>query len=139
MKRRLALAIALCVTFLCACTNPFKAGQMSDTSVAEFHQKLNQGQFHELYANAAPEFQKASPEKDITDFFNAIHTKLGEAKSANRTNIFMSATTSGNFVRTTYDTTFANGKGQETFNWRLVNDRLTLVGYNIESRDLILK
>ena len=92
-----------------------------------------------MYVGSAPEFQQASSEKEITDLFNAIHTKLGNVVTSNRTNIFMSATTGGNFVRTTYDTTFANGKGQETFNWRLVNDQLTLVGYNIESRDLITK
>jgi hypothetical protein len=112
---------------------------MSDTSVANFHQKLNQGQFHELYAAAAPEFQKASSEKDITELFNAIHTKLGNTVSSDRTNIFVNATTSGNFVRCSYDTTFDHGKGQETFNWLLANDHLTLVGYNIESRDLIVK
>lgn len=140
MLRRIDVFLAL--VLLCApmaCTNPLKAGQMSDASVAAFHQKLNQGQFHELYVAASPEFQRASSEKDITDLFNAIHTKLGDVVSANRTGIFLNATTSGNFARVSYDTTFAHGKGVETFNWLLVNDQLKLMGYNIESRDLILK
>lgn len=112
---------------------------MSDTQVAAFHQKLNQEQYHDIYANSTRQFQKASSEQDITQLFNAIHTKLGNAVSSNRTNVFVNATTSGNFVRCNYDTTFERGKGQETFNWLLVNDQLTLMGYNIESRDLVVK
>jgi len=139
MKRAVFVVVPLLLVLFSSCTNPLKAGEWSDKSVADFHQKLDQAQFHEMYVGSAPEFQQASSEKEITDLFNAIHTKLGNVVTSNRTNIFMSATTGGNFVRTTYDTTFANGKGQETFNWRLVNDQLTLVGYNIESRDLITK
>lgn len=112
---------------------------MSDASVAAFHQKLDQAQFHEMYANAAPEFQRASSEKDITDLFNALHTKLGNVVSANRTSIYMSATTHGNFVRTTYETKFAHGTGTETFTWLLANDQMSLVGYHIESRDLVVR
>jgi len=103
MLRRVIIPLAA-IAVLVACTNPFKVGQMSDASVAQFHQKLDQAQFHDIYASSAPEFQRDSPEKDITDLFNAIHTKLGNVVSTNRTNIFMSATTSGNFVRTTYTT-----------------------------------
>lgn len=134
-----ALPVFAILAGLLACTNPFKAGQMSDASVAAFHQKLDQAQFHDMYANTSPEFQRASSEKDITDLFNAVHTKLGNVVSANRTGIYMNATTRGNFVRTTYETTFARGKGTETFNWLLANDQLSLVGYHIESRDLVIR
>lgn len=140
MKRRFRLIAVVAATIaIVACTNPFKAGEMSDTSVAAFHQKLNQAKYHEIYAASTPEFQKASPEADIIQLFNAIHTKLGDTVSTNRTGIFVNATTSGNFARVTYDTTFTHGKGQETFNWLLSGDQLTLVGYNIESRDLMVK
>ena len=140
MFRRVLFFAALSfLALILACTNPFKVGQMSDASVAQFHQKLDQTQFHDIYAASSPDFQRASPEKDITELFNAIHTKLGNVTSTNRTNIFMSATTGGNFVRATYDTTFAKGKGTEQFNWMLANDQLTLVGYHIESRDLMVK
>jgi Protein of unknown function (DUF4019) len=138
MLRRAIIPLTA-IAILLACTNPLKVGQMSDASVAAFHQKLDQAQFHDIYAASSPDFQHASPEKDITELLNAVHTKLGNVASANRTNIYMSATTGGNFVRTTYDTTFAHGKGTETFNWMLANDQLTLVGYHIESRDLIVK
>jgi len=140
MIRNLTLAGALlALLFLVACTNPLKAGQMSDSSVVNFHHQLDQAQYHDIYANASPEFQNASSEKDMTELFTAIHTKLGSVASANRTNVFVNATTRGNFVRTTYDTTFAQGKGVETFTWLLNNDQLALVGYHIESRELLVK
>jgi len=138
LRLTVPVSLALLVALL-ACTNPFKAGQMSDASVADFHRKLNQGQFHDIYVNASPDFQKASSEKEINDLFNAIHTKLGDTVAANRTFINLSATTSGNYVRTSYETAFARGKGEETFTWLLVNDHLTLVSYNIQSNDLIVK
>jgi len=140
MFRQIVFSLALVTAiFLCSCTNPFKAGEMSDASVAAFHQKLDQAQFHDIYANSSPEFQRATSEKDITELFNAVHTKLGNVASTNRTNIFVNATTGGTFVRTTYQTAFAHGKGTETFNWLLANNQLTLVGYDIQSRDLVVK
>jgi hypothetical protein len=135
--RSLIVSVSLCA--LVACTNPFKAGEMSDAGVAAFHRQLNQAQFHQMYASASPDFQQATSEKDITELFNAIHTKLGDVTGTNRTNIFLNATTSGNFARVTYHTTFAHGTGEETFNWRISNGQLSLVGYHIESRDLIVK
>jgi hypothetical protein len=112
---------------------------MSDAGVAAFHQQLNQAKYHEMYTNTSPEFQQATSEKEITELFNAIHTKLGDATATNRTGIFVNATTSGNFARVNYQMTFARGSAEETFNWRMSNGQLTLVGYNIQSHDLMVK
>jgi Protein of unknown function (DUF4019) len=129
----------LLIGLLVACTNPFKAGQMSDASVTAFHQKLDQEQYHALYAASTREFQSASSEKDVTELFTAIHRKLGNVVSANRTNTFVNATTNGSFVRTNYQTKFAQGQGEESFTWLANGEQLTLVAYHIESRELMVK
>ncbi len=136
---RSGLAVLAFIALFTSCTNPMKSGQLSDSGVANFHQQLNKAQFEEMYAASTDDFKKASSEKEMVELYNAIHTKLGDVKESNRTGIFINATTSGTFIRASYDTTFVNGKGTETFNWRAKGDQLTLHGYNIQSRDLLVK
>lgn len=38
-----------------------------------------------------------------------------------------------------YETKFASGSGTETFTWRVDGGQLKLVGYHIDSRELIVK
>ena len=39
----------------------------------------------------------------------------------------------------TYDTEFAEGHATESFNWRVVDGKVRMVGYNIQSAILITR
>jgi len=52
---------------------------------------------------------------------------------------FINASTNGTFVTLTYKTDFTHGSAQERFIWTLTGGKATLIRYNIDSRDLIVK
>ena len=67
-----------------------------------------------------------------------MHTKLGNATAEDLTNTTVNATTGGTFVVSSYDSTFASGKAQETFTWVKSSAGLKLSGYNIQSNVFII-
>ncbi|MCI0350340.1 MAG: DUF4019 domain-containing protein, partial [Acidobacteriales bacterium] len=104
-----------------------------------FHNRLNGEQYHEIYAAADRQFRNSGNEEDITSFLRGVHDKLGNAGDATRQNIMVKATPGGTFATVVYQTKFAHGTASETYVWRLDGQRLLLVGYNIDSRDLFRK
>ncbi len=136
------LATALLIVYgMWQCgTGLMKGGQASDTAVAEFHRHLNAGQFDAIYDASNRAFQQSGDRQELLKFFAAIHTKLGNAGTANRKVINVNTTTSGTFVTVSYETAFEKGSAIETFTWRKsITGELTLVGYNINSKALILQ
>ena len=115
-----------------------KAMNLAQDGVTKFHAQLNAEQYHEMYSQASEAFQKSSPENEITDFFSAIHRKLGKANNATQQTFFVNFTTSGTMVTLTYETDVDNGKAVEQFVWR-VKDQPLLVNYRIDSKALIIK
>jgi hypothetical protein len=67
----------------------------------------------------------------------AVHMKLGDAGVTNQVNMFVNATTSGTFIVTRYDKTFARGTAVETFTWTKKSGNLNLYGYHVESNALV--
>jgi|ERR1051326_4122479 hypothetical protein len=111
--------------------------RMANASVEHFHDQLNAGQFDQIYAESDARFQSAGSKLDILKLFEAIHRKLGNTKSQTLSFWNMNATTSGFFITVTYDTSFERGSGQENFTWVKVGNKLSLVGYHIQSNALI--
>jgi Protein of unknown function (DUF4019) len=111
----------------------------SDTAVAAFHTDLNSGAYKTIYDSSDERFQRSSKEQELLEFFNAVHTKLGNTGTSERRNIDVNATTNGTFANVTYATTFERGSAIETFTWIVSDGKLKLVGYNINSRELIVK
>jgi len=122
----------------------FGCSMSADTATAEqavpkFHEQLDAGQFDEIYAQAGDELKKASTQQDFVALLEAIHRKLGNTKSADKTGWNVNYQTSGSFVTLGYKTVFDGGDAQEQFVFRLQDKTALLVGYHINSTALILK
>ncbi len=133
----LAFLSTLLLIFTCACSAG-KAKGLAEDGVTRFHSQLNSGQFREIYSGASEAFRKSDTETGMTDFFSAIHRKLGNAKNADQQSFFVNFTTSGTMVTLTYRTVFENDTATEQFVWK-VEDQPLLVSYRIDSRALITK
>jgi len=131
------LAIAACLGALTACSAG-KAKQAAEQGVVQFHAQLDAERYHDIYAQASPEFQKSGTEAELTEFFGAVHRKLGKVQNAEEQTFFVNFNTAGTTVTLTYKTNFDNGPATEQFVWRN-GDRQLLVGYRIDSRLLITK
>ncbi|MGH8020949.1 MAG: hypothetical protein ACREIA_22235 [Opitutaceae bacterium] len=124
---------------LAGCSDTVKGKFVAEPQVAVSHQRLNAKQFEGIYTEAHDDFRKAAPKGKVLELFSAIDRKLGPAKSWSTTNWNVRTF---NFVTTVVlveDTTFERGRGTETFTFRVSGDKATLVGYNINSLDMMTK
>lgn len=121
------------------CPGMFKGKKAAEQGVAAFHRLYNEGKLKEIYDTSHSKMKAATPEKDLIEFLDAVQRKLGKVtKTANAG--FNVGTF--NFVTTvvlTQNTTFERGSAAEVFTYEMNGDNAVLVGYNINSKDLILK
>lgn len=107
--------------------------------VEKFHGQLNQERYHDIFAEAGEELQKAVSEEELTEFLSAVHRKLGNVKSSDPTGWHVNYTPSGTIVTLGYNSQFDEGKATEQFIWRVSGDKASLIRYDINSPDLITK
>jgi hypothetical protein len=140
MKRiLLLLSFILALSFAVGCGGMFKGKQAAEQGVADFHKLYNDGKLVEIYTAGHPKLKSSTTEKEFLEFAGAVHRKLGKVIQTSNTR---SDIRSHNFTTTvvlTQNTKFAQGQGTETFTFQMDGEKAILVGYNINSKDLILK
>jgi len=136
--RGMVILVALLPCAFSAGCSPSKAKAAAESGVARFHAQLDAEQYHDIYAQASPEFQSAEKEADLTEFLAAVHRKLGKLRHCEEQNFNVNFNTSGTSVALTYQSNFENGPAREQFVWR-AGDQAQLINYRIDSRTLITK
>ena len=138
MKRLVFLTVIISL-LLFGCTDTIKGKSVAEPKMAVFHDRFNAGQYEEIYSEAADEFQKAATKENLFDLLSAIDRKLGKVQSSsiNSWNVkTFNLVTTVVFVA---DTQFEQGTGTETFTFRVSGDKATLLGYNINSMDMMTR
>jgi len=137
--RIVAVVLLALLTELTACSSK-KDVELAQQAVIRFHSQFNAEQYHSIYDEADAKFRATGNETEITAFLQAIHRKLGRTQQAELqgTQIQWLAG-QGTFVVLGYQTKFSDDTGVESFTWRIDNGRALLVGYNVNSKALILK
>jgi len=138
MRRLLFLAMAISLA-LCACTDTIKGKSVAEPKIAVFHERLNAGQYDEIYSEASDEFRSAASKEKVFALFSAIDNRLGKVKSSS---IKTWNVKTFNFVTTVIflvETQFERGAGTETLTFRVSGDNAALVGYNINSLDMMTR
>jgi hypothetical protein len=116
------------------------AGQdkaIAEGGVARFHQMLDAGRYHDVYAGAADEFRQSGSEEAATRFMTLVHDRLGAVRRADQRGWRVNFATGGSVVSLSYSTEFASGRGTEDFVFRVRGGSPSLVGYHINSMDLM--
>jgi hypothetical protein len=112
----------------------------STKSVELFHSQLNSEQYQNIYAAADEGLQKTTTEGDFVAFLQAVHKKLGNVQTSQRSNFQVGVSTGqGTTVTLVYQTSFEQGSGTEQFLWHMRGNQPVLLGYHINSNALILK
>jgi hypothetical protein len=111
----------------------------AERAVVVFHQRLDRGEFSAIYADAHADFRASASEADFSAFVDAVHRKLGNVKAVEQVSWKIGSFNLKTEVMLVYKTTFDSGSGMETFNFRIDGGRATLRGYNINSKELVLK
>jgi len=132
----LTLSIAL---FAAGCGGVFKGKKAAEQSVADFHKLYNDGKLAEIYSAGHSKLKSATTEKQFLEFVGAVHRKLGKVTQTSNAGFNVQTFNLTTTVVLNQSTTFEQGSGTETFTFQMDGDKAVLVGYNINSKDLILK
>jgi len=109
----------------------------AEAGVVQFHQMLDAGRFHDIYAGAASEFRQTGSEQQEISVLQMIHDRLGAFRSSQQSGWRVNFGTGGNIVNLTYNAQFASAPGHEDFVFRVNGDAPQLVGYHVNSPALM--
>lgn len=140
-KKKLSLLIALLMVCLLVDSCSSSANkQLAEDGVTQFHLQLDSGQYNAIYNGTDEKFRQVSSEKDFTLLLDAVHRKLGRVQNAELKNFQIGwYAGQGQTVTLIYHTQFAEGRADERFVWHISGGQPLLVGYNINSNDLITR
>ncbi len=137
---RIAFASVLAVMLFVASSCGFAEGKdVAEKAMDQFHQQFNGEQYSEIYAGADAQFKQSTTEAALTQLLQAVRRKIGTFKQARQTNFNIVSGTNGTSVTMVYASEFTQGNATEQFRYAIVGSKGVLVGYNINSPDLILK
>ena len=140
MKKLIPLLIASILLSSCGDTikDTMKGKSVAEPQIAEFHKKLDAGQYEEIYNAAAEEFKKNVTKEKMTRILSAISRKLGTVKSKKIVNWHVNTRNLTTHVILVSETEFEKGTGTETFSFIVSGSNAKMVGYNINSVDMML-
>ena len=123
---------------MCGCSMS-KDAAVAEQAVPRFHEQFDTGRFDTIYAGAGDDLKSATTQQEFVALLEAVHRKLGNTKTADKTAFTVNYNMSGSSVTLDYKTTFDGGDAQEQFVFRIQDDSALLIGYNINSTALVLK
>jgi hypothetical protein len=102
-----------------------------------FHHELDEGDYDAIWNSTGEAMRKVTAEGQFKTFLGAVHTKLGTVGASQTAGWRVNYTTGGQFKLLDQQTDFAHGKGQESFVFQVKDQGLELVGYHINSMQLV--
>ncbi|MEO7100854.1 MAG: hypothetical protein ABI162_15945 [Luteolibacter sp.] len=136
---KLTLTIVASSILLLSGCNPVKSTATAEAEAAKFHTFYDAGEFGDIYDSSGKEFKASGTKEKVVKFMKSVSDKLGKTKSSVkagwRANSFNLKTT----VVLTYSTTYERGAGTETFTYRVENGKASLIGWYINSDDLVIE
>ncbi|MEE4452608.1 DUF4019 domain-containing protein [Novosphingobium resinovorum] len=107
--------------------------------VVRFHAALDAGHSQAIWDATGADMRKATTQQQFVALLDAVHRKLGRVKSSKQVGWNSNSTTGGSFMTVTNETVFERGSGTEQFVFRKEEaDKLALVGYHIQSNEMML-
>jgi len=133
MPKPVCVTLVIVAVLLSGCGDMMNGKAIAGSQVKTFHQQLNNSDINAILSSSDPSMPKASGEQ----LLSAVIRKLGNVTSTRtvgaRTSFFNGRT----LVTLVQETTFARGKGTETFTYTIKSGKAVLAGYNINSMDLL--
>ena len=131
--------VLLCsMLVLAGCGNMIKGKGLATKKVAEFHTQLNDEKYKAIYDDAAAEFRTATTAAKWDQLLGAIHRKLGRVTGTQTRGWNVNSVNFKTTAVLTQQTTFEHGTATETFTFLIRDNDAVLLGYNINSTDLIV-
>lgn len=130
------IPILLSIVFLGGC-NPLKSTAEAEKAAVLFHTLYDDEDYDKIFDTAHADFKSAQPKVDTINFLKSVREQLGTIKTTNRTGWKANSFNLKTNVVLTYETEYQNGRGVETFTYRIANGGATLLGWHITSNDVV--
>jgi outer membrane biogenesis lipoprotein LolB len=135
--RRLVLLFLGCALLCTAGCGVSSSRQQAAAAIDAFHNELNAGDFDAIWDGADDQFRQAGSRQSYEKFVDAVHRKLGRALRTSNQNWSVRTLNLQTSIVLVQHTEFEYGKGTETFTFSVRRDSVKLVGYHIESMELV--
>jgi hypothetical protein len=123
---------------LCGCSAAAEKRQ-AEEAVTRFHAMLDGGQLREIYAASGEELKATASEADFLRLAGTVRQRLGTVRNTMQQGWNVDFGTGGTVVTLVYDTHFLYGSGIEQFVFRTSGREAALIGYHINSNELIVQ
>lgn len=124
---------------LTSCGDMRKAQGLAETAIVVFHQQFNEQKLKEIYAATHPDFKAETKEADFLALLEAMQRKLGKHVKSTDAGWMINSVNGQTSIKVTQESEFEQGKGTEIFNYRVSDGTCTLRGYDIQSRDMMVR
>jgi hypothetical protein len=143
MKKSRWLMLGIALLFVTGCgkmmTDMMKWKTAAEAHADVFHHLFNGENFKGITDAADPGMFKVTSSAEVCELLATMRRKLGEAKTSETVNCQVNTVNGQTTVVLVQKTAFESGNGTETFSYRIVGEKPLLLGYNINSKDLIMK
>jgi hypothetical protein len=125
----IGLAVAAC--------NPQAGTAEAEAEVARFRALWEQENFQQIYAAASDELRTASPGPQFTRLLSLLRKRFGSVRQTTQVGWNTTFTPTGQAVVLNYDTLFEQGRAAEQFVLKLGDGGVELMGYHLNSPELM--
>ena len=139
MKAFKITLVILSAMALIGCGGFTKGKPAAEKAITQFHDSYNQGKLDDIWKSADSTFRTASTKPKYDDFIGAVQRKLGKVTTTSNIGWNVSSFNLKTTVLMAQKTVFENGQGTESFTFAINGTNAVLVGYNIQSMDLITR
>ena len=127
------------LVFAAGCSDTINGVELAEPEVKRFRELLAAHEYEKIYATAHPNFRNGAPKERVVALFSAIDRKIGAFKSAERINWNVNTHNMTTTAVLVYASKYAEGEATETFTIIVDDQKASLLGYNINSFDMIIK
>ena len=139
MKTIISIVLTCFGLCLAGCGGLTKGKVAAETAIALFHEQYNEGKLDTIWDGAHSKFRSTGKKGKYVEFLQAVQSKLGKVTSTANVNWKVGTFNLTTTVKMAQKTVFEKGEGTESFAFEMDGEKAVLVGYNIQSMDLIIK
>lgn len=133
------LTVCVAAVFLIGCADTFNGKSIAEPEVVKFHERLKARDFNGMYAALSEDLKAVAPKERMLALFDAMDRKLGPLESTEQVNWNVNTHNLTTTVVLVQQSAFRDGTATETFTFRVEDNKAELVGYNINSFDMLIK
>ena len=131
--------VVLLLAVLAGCSDTIHGKEYAEPAVARFRALMKAHDFERIYDSTSAQFKEITPRDKGVALFAAVDRKLGAFRSAEQINWSVNTNNGVTIVVLAYASKYAGGDATEIFTFQVDEKTPVLVGYNIQSLEMLIR